>query len=70
MDAIAAAAVGGASLTGGKGTIGGTLLGALLLSILSNSLTLLNVPSFYQVVATGAIVIIAALIDYVSSKND
>src|SRR3954454_16748694 len=63
LDAIAAAAVGGASLMGGKGSIVGTLLGAIILGSLRNGLTLLNVQAFYQLLATGLIIIAAMLID-------
>src|SRR3954449_5309455 len=63
LDAIAAAAVGGASLMGGKGSIVGTLLGAIILGSLRNGLTLLNVQAFYQLLATGIIILVAMLID-------
>jgi ribose transport system permease protein len=63
LDAIAAAAIGGASLMGGKGSIIGTLIGAIILGALRNGLTLLNIQAFYQLLATGLIIIIAMLID-------
>ncbi|WP_455844262.1 ABC transporter permease [Pantoea agglomerans] len=63
LDAIAAAAIGGASLMGGKGSIVGTLIGAIILGALRNGLTLLNIQAFYQLLATGLIIIIAMLID-------
>src|SRR5215207_8421433 len=63
LDAIAAAAIGGASLMGGKGSIVGTLLGAVILGSLRNGLTLLNVQAFYQLLATGLIILVAMLID-------
>jgi ribose transport system permease protein len=63
LDAIAAAAIGGASLMGGKGSIVGTLLGAIILGGLRNGLTLLNVQAFYQLLATGLIILVAMLID-------
>lgn len=63
LDAIAAAAIGGASLMGGKGSIIGTLIGAVILGALRNGLTLLNIQAFYQLLATGLIIIIAMLID-------
>jgi len=69
MNAIAAAAVGGASLLGGKGSIVGTILGALILSALTDGLTLLNVQAFYQLIATGAIIIIAVSIDKVGQRK-
>jgi ribose transport system permease protein len=63
LDAIAAAAIGGASLMGGKGSIVGTLLGAIILGSLRNGLTLMNVQAFYQLLATGLIILVAMLID-------
>jgi len=63
LDAIAAAAIGGASLMGGKGSIFGTLIGVVILGALRNGLTLLNIQAFYQLLATGLIIIIAMLID-------
>lgn len=63
LDAIAAAAIGGASLMGGKGSIVGTILGAVILGALRNGLTLMNVQAFYQLLATGIIIIVAMLID-------
>jgi ribose transport system permease protein len=66
LDAIAAAAIGGASLMGGKGSIAGTLLGAVILGMMRNGLTLLNVQAFYQLLATGLIIILAMMIDRVT----
>ncbi len=63
LKAIAASAIGGASLMGGKGSIVGTLLGAVILGAMRNGLTLLNVQAFYQLLATGIIIIVAMLID-------
>ncbi|WP_025885148.1 ABC transporter permease [Asaia prunellae] len=63
LDAIAAAAIGGASLMGGKGSIVGTILGAIVLGEMRNGLTLLNVQAFYQLLATGLIIIVAMLVD-------
>ncbi len=63
MNAIAAAAIGGASLMGGKGSIFGTILGAIILGTLINGFTLLNIQSFYQLLATGIIIIVAMLVD-------
>ena len=63
LDAIAATAVGGTSMSGGRGNITGTIMGALILGALRNGLTLMNVQSFYQVLATGAIILIAVSVD-------
>ena len=59
---IAAVVLGGASITGGKGTITGTVLGVLLLVIINNSLILLDIPSYWQRVAIGLIIIISTAI--------
>ncbi|WP_394888609.1 ABC transporter permease [Mesorhizobium sp. AaZ16] len=66
LDAIAAAAIGGASLMGGKGSIIGTVLGAIILGAMRNGLTLMNVQSFYQLLATGLIILAAMMIDRVT----
>ena len=63
LNAIAATAIGGASLMGGKGSVVGTLLGAIILGALTNGLTLMNVQAFYQLLATGIIILVAMLID-------
>ena len=68
MNAIAAAAIGGASLAGGKGSIVGTIIGVLILQALNNGLTLCNVQSFYQTFAIGLIILIATIIDHYSTK--
>lgn len=63
LDAIAAVVLGGTSMSGGVGTIGGTAIGALIIGILSNALNLLQVPSYYQNVAKGAVILFAVLLD-------
>lgn len=69
LQAIGAAVIGGASLFGGKGNPLGSLVGALTLGTMQNGLTLLNVPSFWQYVATGAVVILAVLADQVTRRR-
>ncbi|NVH74110.1 ABC transporter permease [Paraburkholderia sp. JPY432] len=61
LDAIAAVVVGGTSLSGGAGGIGGTLIGVLLIGVLSNLLNLLNVPAYTQLIVKGAIIVGAVL---------
>ncbi|MCM3781537.1 ribose ABC transporter permease RbsC [Neobacillus mesonae] len=63
LDAIAAVVLGGTSLTGGRGRIVGTLIGALIIGVLNNGLNLLGVSSFYQMVVKGVVIVIAVLID-------
>ncbi|MFY4775820.1 ribose ABC transporter permease RbsC [Metabacillus sp. RGM 3146] len=63
LDAIAAVVLGGTSLSGGKGRIAGTLIGALIIGTLNNGLNLLGVSSFYQMVVKGIVIIIAVLLD-------
>nr|WP_243158004.1 ribose ABC transporter permease [Aminipila terrae] len=63
LDAIAAVVLGGTSMSGGVGTIGGTAIGALIIGILNNALNLLQVPSYYQDVAKGAVILFAVLLD-------
>ncbi|HWI64501.1 MAG TPA: ribose ABC transporter permease [Symbiobacteriaceae bacterium] len=63
LDAIAAVVLGGTSLTGGKGSVLGTVIGALIIGILDNGLNLLDVSSFYQQVAKGVVILVAVLID-------
>lgn len=63
LDAIAAVVIGGASLLGGSGSVTGTLIGALIMSVLRNGLNLLGVSSYVQQIAIGAVIVIAVLID-------
>lgn len=69
LQAIGAAVIGGASLFGGEGNPLGALIGALTLGAMQNGLTLLNVPSFWQLVATGVVVIVAVFADQVTRKR-
>jgi inositol transport system permease protein len=63
LDAIAAAVIGGASLSGGVGGVGGTILGALLMGVINNGLDLVNVSSYYQQIVKGAIIVGAVWMD-------
>ena len=63
LDAIAAVVVGGTSLAGGKGSLFGTLVGALIIGVLSNAFNLMNVSSYYQMIAKGAVILLAVLVD-------
>lgn len=63
MDAIAAAVIGGISMSGGKGKLQNTVIGAIILATLTNGLQILNVPTYYQTVITGLVVIVAVFAD-------
>jgi ribose transport system permease protein len=63
LDAIAAVVVGGTSLFGGKGGVFGTLVGALIIGVINNGMNLLNVPSFYQQIVKGGVILAALLIE-------
>ncbi|MFO8063177.1 MAG: ABC transporter permease [Spirochaetota bacterium] len=62
LDAIAAVVVGGAALTGGEGTLSGTVLGALIMAMIANAINILNISPFYAQVLQGAVIISALLI--------
>jgi ribose transport system permease protein len=63
LDAIAATVIGGTSLMGGDGSLGGTLVGALIMGVLRNGLNLLGVSSFLQQIVIGTVIVVAVLID-------
>ncbi|MGV8146029.1 MAG: ribose ABC transporter permease [Alkaliphilus sp.] len=63
LDAIAAVVLGGTSLTGGVGSVLGTIVGVLIIGVLNNSLNLMNVSSHYQLLIKGVVILVAVLID-------
>ena len=63
LDAIAAVVIGGTSLSGGVGSVGGTILGALLVGVINNGLDLMNVSSYYQAIVKGVIIVAAVWLD-------
>jgi len=65
LDAIAATVIGGTSLMGGEGGLGGTIIGALIMGVLRNGLNLLGVSSFVQQIVIGLVIVVAVLIDTV-----
>lgn len=69
LEAIAAVVIGGTSLSGGRGTILGTLIGALIMAVLTNGLRVLSVAQEWQTVVTGAIIIMAVYADMVRKKK-
>ncbi|MDF2612284.1 MAG: rbsC [Clostridia bacterium] len=68
LDAIAASVLGGTSFTGGVGKIGGTLIGVLVISVLNNGLNLMNVNSFWQLIAKGIVILVAVYFDMMKKK--
>lgn len=70
LDAIAAVVIGGTSLSGGRGSIWGTVLGAVIIGVLNNGLVLLNVSPFWQQVVKGMVILLAVIIDKANSKSE
>jgi ribose transport system permease protein len=68
LDVIAAVVLGGGSLSGGRGSIAGSLLGALFMAVLANGCTMSGVPSYVQEILVGVIIIISAALDRVRSR--
>ena len=69
LDAIAAPVLGGTSLFGGVGSIGGTVVGAFIIGVLSNGLNLMGVPSYYQQVIKGLVLILAVTVDLINKRR-
>ncbi|MEA2025174.1 MAG: ABC transporter permease [Chloroflexota bacterium] len=69
LDAIAAAVIGGTSLAGGEGSIFGTVIGAFIISVLTNGLRLMGVPQEWQIFITGCIVILAVYLDIIRRRR-
>nr|WP_239158158.1 ABC transporter permease [Streptomyces sp. SID13726] len=69
LTAVAAVVIGGTSLTGGHGTVVGTVLGVVLLGVVANAMNLLQVNSYYQYVVTGGVLLVAAIINEFQRKS-
>jgi ribose transport system permease protein len=69
LDAIAAPVIGGTSLFGGVGSIGGTIVGAFIIGVLGNGLNLMGVPSYYQQVIKGLVLILAVVVDLINKRR-
>jgi len=69
LSAITAAVIGGTNLFGGRGTVIGTLIGALIMGVLQNGLNLMAVPSFYQQIAIGSILVLAVWLDRIRDRR-
>jgi ribose/xylose/arabinose/galactoside ABC-type transport system permease subunit len=63
LDAIAAVVIGGTSLSGGVGSMAGTIVGVLIIGVMNNGLDLLNVSSYWQQIVKGLIIVLAVLLD-------
>jgi ribose/xylose/arabinose/galactoside ABC-type transport system permease subunit len=68
LNAIAAVVLGGTSLAGGRGSIGGTLIGAFVIGVLGDGLVMSNVSSFWQMVIKGMVIVLAVIIDQVQAR--
>ena len=69
LNIIAAVVIGGASLNGGQGTVTGTLVGALIMSVVANGCTKLGLANWVQEIVTGGIIVAAVLLDYLRRRN-
>jgi len=69
LDAIAAVVIGGTSLTGGRGSVAGTVMGAVIIGVLNNGLVLLNVSPFWQQVVKGAVILLAVIVDRMGNQR-
>lgn len=70
LDAIAAVVIGGTSLSGGKGSVWGTVMGAIIIGVLNNGLVLLNVSPFWQQVVKGSVILLAVIIDKAGENKE
>ncbi|MBQ3574273.1 MAG: ribose ABC transporter permease, partial [Clostridia bacterium] len=69
MDAIASVVIGGSSLSGGEGTVVGTVIGAAIIGVLRNALVLLSVDSYFQTLIIGSVIIVAVSIDQIRKSR-
>lgn len=69
LDAIASVVIGGTSLSGGSGTVAGSVVGAFIIGVLNNGMSLMGVPTFYQLVVKGFIIMLAVWFDVVNKKR-
>ena len=70
LDAIAAVVIGGTSLSGGRGTVVGTMIGALIISVLTNGLQILSIPQEWQDVLLGIVILVAVFIDRLRKRSE
>ena len=70
MNAIASVVLGGTSMSGGVGSIGGTIIGILVINVLNDGMTMMGVSNFWQMVIKGVVIIIAVIIDLVQKEME
>ena len=70
MDAIAAVVLGGTSMSGGSGSVSGTVFGVLIIAILNNVMNLYGIDASWQYIVKGIVIMIAVFIDYFKSRNE
>jgi ribose/xylose/arabinose/galactoside ABC-type transport system permease subunit len=70
LNSIAAAVIGGVSLAGGRGTLGGTAIGVLIITTLGNGMDILNLNPYFQQIITGALIVVAVLINVLGARRD
>ena len=70
LDAIAAVVIGGTSLNGGKGSVWGTVIGAVIIGVLNSGLVLMNVSPFWQQVVKGGVILLAVIINKMGDKKE
>jgi erythritol transport system permease protein len=68
LNAIAVVVLGGTSLMGGRGTVGGTIIGAFVIGVLFNGMVLLGVSEFWQTVIKGAVIVVAVIVDQLQQR--
>jgi erythritol transport system permease protein len=69
MNAIAATVLGGTSLAGGRGTIGGAVLGAFVIGVLNDGMVMMGISSFWQTVIRGIVIILAVILDQLQNRG-
>jgi erythritol transport system permease protein len=69
MNAIAATVLGGTSLAGGRGTIGGAVLGAFVIGVLNDGMVMMGISSFWQTVIRGIVIVLAVILDQLQNRS-
>ena len=69
MDAVAAVVLGGTSMSGGRGSLMGTVIGAIIIGVLNNGMNLLGINTSWQYVVQGVVILIAVFVDYLKNQG-